>query len=191
MTIKEFRQWMAEGKPVVSGSEAHLLMHAMSDEAQRLTMQLNSHYHPMEERRAILSELWGFEVPASVSLFPPFYTDCGKNTMVGERTFLNAGCSFQDQGGITIGNDCLLGHRCTIATINHDQHPDRRGDMTFAPVRIADKVWIGANVTILPGVSIGEGAIIAAGAVVTKDVAPRTIVGGVPARWMKDVAGDE
>lgn len=191
MTLSEFRQWMADGRPVVAGSEAHLLMHAMSDEAQRLTMQLNQQYHTLAERRALLSELWGCAVPETITLFPPFYTDFGKNTTVGERTFINSGCSFQDQGGIGIGNDCLLGHNCTIATINHDPRPDHRGDMTFHPVRIADQVWIGANVTLLPGVSIGRGAIVAAGAVVTKDVPPLTIVGGVPAKVIKQISPEE
>ena len=74
-----------------------------------------------------------------------------------------------------------------IATLNHVEDPDRRADMVPSPVRIRDKVWIGANVTILPGVSIGEGAIIAAGAVVTKDVEPRTVVGGIPARILKRI----
>lgn len=187
MTIAEYKQWIAKGETVTAGSEAHILMHEMSDEAQRLTMQLNNQYHTMEERREILSQLWGIEVPESFGIFPPFYTDCGKNTTVGERTFINAGCSFQDQGGISIGNDCLIGHNCTIATINHDPDPDKRGDMVFLPVNIEDKVWIGANVTITPGVTIGKGAIVAAGAVVTKDIAPRIIVGGVPAKIIKEI----
>ena len=120
-------------------------------------------------------------------MFPPFYTDFGKNTVVGERTFINAGCKFQDQGGIFIGNDCLIGHNATLCTINHAQDPDRRGDMEFHPIRIEDKVWLGANVTILPGVTISEGAIVAAGAVVTRDVAARTVVGGVPAKVFKKI----
>lgn len=187
MTISEYKKMIAEGQPVIAGSEAHVLMHQVNDEAQRLTMQLNHQYHTMEERRAILSELWGFPVLESFSLFPPFYTDFGKNTTIGERTFINAGCSFQDQGGIFIGNDCLIGHNCTIATINHDEDPEKRGDMIFKSVRIGDKVWIGANVTITPGVIIGEGAIIAAGAVVVKDVPARTIVGGVPAKVIREI----
>ncbi len=95
------------------------------------------------------------------------------------------GCSFQDWGGIFIGDDCLIGHNCTICTVNHSKDPEHRGDMTCSPVKIGDKVWIGANVTILPGVSIGDGAIIAAGAVVTKDVMPKTIAGGIPAKQIK------
>ncbi|MDE6794818.1 MAG: sugar O-acetyltransferase, partial [Muribaculaceae bacterium] len=89
---------------------------------------------------------------------------------------------------IEIGDKCLIGHNCTICTVNHSQNPENRGDMTCQPVKIGNKVWVGANVTILPGVTVGDGAIIAAGAVVTKDVEPNTIVGGVPAKKIKDVA---
>ena len=97
------------------------------------------------------------------------------------------GCKFQDQGGIFIGKDCLIGHNATLCTINHNPNPEHRGDMTFKSIRIEDKVWLGANVTILQGVTIGEGAIVAAGAVVTTDVAPRTVVGGVPAKFIKKI----
>ena len=187
MTINEYKEFIASGQPVKAGSEAHLLMHQASREAQKITVRLNSEYHEPEEIRHLLSELWGYEVPESVGMFPPFNTDFGKNTTVGERTFINAGCKFQDQGGIFIGNDCLIGHNATLCTNNHAQDPDRRGDMEFHPIRIEDKVWLGANVTILPGVTIGEGAIVAAGAVVTKDVAARTVVGGVPARVIKKI----
>ena len=187
MTINEYKEFIASGQEVKAGSEAHLLMHQASREAQKITVRLNSEYHEPEEIRRLLSELWGYEVSESVGMFPPFNTDFGKNTTVGERTFINAGCKFQDQGGIFIGNDCLIGHNATLCTINHAQDPDRRGDMEFHPIRIEDKVWLGANVTILPGVTIGEGAIVAAGAVVTKDVAARTVVGGVPARVIKKI----
>ena len=171
MTIKEYKEFIASGQSVEAGSEAHLLMHHASREAQKITVRLNNAYHEPEEIRQLLSQLWGIEVPESVGMFPPFYTDC----------------KFQDQGGIVIGNDCLIGHNATLCTINHAQDPDRRGDMEFHPIHIGNKVWLGANVTILPGVTIGEGAIVAAGAVVTKDVAARTIVGGVPAKVIKKI----
>ena len=187
MTITEYKDYIASGQKVEAGSEAHLLMHWASSEAQKITVKLNNEFHEPKEIRSLLSELWGTDVPDSVGMFPPFYTDFGKNTIVGERTFINAGCKFQDQGGIYIGNDCLLGHNATLCTINHAQDPDRRGDMEFHPIHIEDKVWLGANVTILPGVTIGEGAIVAAGPVVTKDVPPRTIVGGIPAKVIKKI----
>lgn len=187
MTIEQFQKHIADGLPVENGSEAHLLMHQMSQEAIRLTMEINNKYHTPEELRRLFSELWAIDVPETFSMFPPFNTDCGKNTHIGERLFMNSGCKFQDQGGIFIGNDCLLGHNVTLCTINHNPDPDHRGDMIFAPIHIEDKVWIGANATILQGVTIGEGAIVAAGAVVTKNVAPRTIVGGVPARFIKNI----
>lgn len=187
MTVEEFKAYVAAGNSVAAGSEAHLLMHQMSQEALHRTAEINGRYHEPEQLRQLLAELWGTTLAEGVALFPPFYTDCGKNTQVGEGTFINMGCRFQDQGGIRIGRHCLIGHGATLCTINHAQHPDRRGDMTFGPIVVEDRVWIGANVTVLPGVRIGEGAIVAAGAVVNRDVAPMTIVGGVPARRLKDV----
>lgn len=187
MTVEGFRKQMAEGVLVENGSEAHLFMHAMSQEALRITAEINGSYHTPEQLHCLLEELWGHAVPDTVGMFPPFGTDFGKNTWIGERTFINMGCKFQDQGGVFIGNDCLIGHNATLCTINHNPDPEHRGDMSFKPIHIEDKVWIGANVTIVPGVTIGEGAIIAAGAVVTKDVAPRTVVAGVPAKFLKTI----
>lgn len=178
---------MNTGKPVVAGSPVHRKMHELSQEAIRITMEINNAYHSHDEIVALMSELTGTRIHDSFGLFPPFYTDCGKNLHIGERVFINSGCKFQDQGGITIGDDVLIGHNCVIATLNHVADPDRRGDMVPAPVRIGNKVWIGANATILQGVTIGDGAIIAAGAVVCKDVPPRSVVGGVPARLIKTI----
>lgn len=165
----------------------HQTMHAMSQRALRLTAKLNGEYHTPEQLRELMSQLICKPLDNEFGLFPPFYTDCGQNITIGRHTFINMGCSFQDWGGIVIGDDCLIGHNCTICTVNHSQNPDRRGDMTCAPVRIGNKVWIGANVTILPGVSIGDGAIIAAGAVVNRNVEQNTIVGGIPAKLIKQI----
>ncbi len=187
MTDKEFLSFAAAGNLIVAGSEIHKIMHAMSQRALSLTAVINNSYHSPEELRAIMSELIAKPLDDGFGLFPPFYTDCGQNITIGHRTFINMGCSFQDWGGITVGDDCLIGHNCTICTVNHSKDPERRGDMTCRPVKIGNKVWIGANVTILPGVTIGDGAIIAAGAVVTKDVEADTIVGGVPAKFIKSI----
>lgn len=187
MTTKEFIDIMDSGDVIPAGSPVHETMHRLSQEAIRITTELNSIYHTHAEIISLMSELTGRQIDESFGLFPPFNTDCGKNIHLGKRVFINSGCKFQDQGGIYIGDDVLVGHNCMIATLNHVEDPDRRADMIPSPVRIGDKVWIGANATILPGVTIGEGAIIAAGAVVTKDVEPRTVVGGVPAKLLKRI----
>lgn len=102
--------------------------------------------------------------------------------------FINSGCRFQDQGGISLGDDTLVGHNVVIASLNHHLDPALRATVIPAPVVIGRRVWIGANATIVPGVTIGDGAIIAAGSVVTKDVAPNVIVGGVPARQIRELS---
>lgn len=187
MKVDEFRKAMAEARYIPAGSELHLAFHAFSQEALKITAELNGSYHTPQEMRALMSRLTASEIDESFVLFPPFHTDCGKNTKIGKRVFVNAGCQFQDQGGITIGDDVLVGPQTIIATLNHDPDPDKRGGMFAKPVVICEKVWLGARVTICPGVTIGDGAIVAAGAVVTKDVQPRTVVVGVPAKAIKRI----
>lgn len=185
MDVTVFLNHLNAGKAVIGGSELHRYMHLVSDEARRINSELNNAYHDMEEIRALFAELTGKEIDETFALFPPFYTDCGKNITVGKRVFINAGCHFQDQGGITIEDDSLIGHNVVLATLNHGFSPDDRSSMYPAPIVIGKKVWIGSNATILPGVTIGDHAIIAAGAVVTKDVAENTVVGGIPAKFIK------
>ena len=185
MEREEFFERMAAGERVESGSDAHLLMHAFAREAQKITSELNTGYHTEEEIVLLMSRLTGREVDASFRLFPPFYTDCGKNIRFGKGVFVNSGCCFQDQGCIEIGDGALIGHQVVIATLNHDLDAAHRGDMHPKPVKIGKDVWIGAHATLLPGVTVGDGAVIAAGAVVTKDVPAHTVVAGVPARVIK------
>ena len=132
-----------------------------------------------------MSRLTGKPVDQAFGLFPPFYTDCGQNITLGKGVFINSGCRFQDQGGIEIGDGALIGHNVVLATLNHDFAPDRRGTLHPAPIRIGRGVWIGASATVLPGVTIGDGAIVAAGAVVTRDVPARSVAAGVPARVVR------
>mgnify|MGYP002623834815 CR=1 FL=1 len=187
MTIDEFRKRMAQPEPIEGGSDLHLQFHKYSQEALRITAEINGSYHEPAELRRLLSELWAIDMPESFGMFPPFYTDCGKNTHIGERVFINMGCKFQDQGGIYIDDDALIGHNATLCTLNHLSDPGQRAGMVAKPIHIGKRVWIGANVTVLQGVTIGDNAIIAAGAVVTKDVPPNTIAGGVPARVIKTI----
>ncbi|MBP5360492.1 MAG: sugar O-acetyltransferase [Bacteroidaceae bacterium] len=187
MNVQEFRDYMASRKPIKGGSEVHMMFHKLSQEALRITAVINGEYHTPEVLHSLLEKLWGHNVPKSVGLFPPFYTDCGKNTFVGERVFINMGCKFQDQGGITIDDGALIGHNVVLATLNHMLDPKKRAGMTYAPIHIGKNAWIGANATVLAGVTVGDGAVVAAGAVVTKDVEPNTIVGGVPAKVIKKI----
>ena len=178
---------MDSGEEIEAGSEYHLFMHALSQEALRITAEMNNAYHTPEELLALMRRLTGQPDFPSFGLFPPFYTDCGKNIHFGQNVFVNSGCRFQDQGGIWIGDNALIGHNAVLATLNHDPDPAKRGNLIPGRIVIGKNVWLGANVTVLPGVSIGDGAIIAAGAVVTKDVAANTVVGGVPARVIKTI----
>ena len=186
MDIKEFNSYLKKHGHVDGGSEAHTFMNESAQRALRLTAVINSSYHGPEELASLFSELIGKPVEG-FSMFPPFHTDFGLNITVGKGVFINSGCTFQDQGGISIGEGSLIGHQVSIATINHDMDPAKRASMSFRPVVIGKDVWIGDHASILPGVTIGDGAVVAAGAVVTKDVPPRTVVGGVPARVIKTI----
>ncbi len=187
MTVKEFTDYIKTHAYIKADGEAHECMHAAAAEARRITCEINNKFHTAEELRTLFSELIGKPVDETFSLFPPIYSDFGKNITVGKRVFMNEGCAFQDQGGIEIGDDCLIGHQVVIATLNHDPAPSERGSMIAAPVKLGRRVWVGAHATILPGVTIGDNAIVAAGAVVTKDVPANTVVGGVPAKFIKYV----
>ena len=187
MSLADLLDALNSGEPIRSDSPLHAVMHETSQEALRITGELNGSYHEPARVRELLADLTGTEVDETVTLFPPLTSDFGKNLRLGKRVFLNAGCRFQDQGGIEIGDDCLIGHNTLIATLNHDLAPSHRGDMHPGRVVIGRNVWIGANVTILPGVTIGDDAVVAAASVVTKDVPARTLVVGSPARAIRTV----
>lgn len=99
MNLEQFLEHLNSGKPVKGGSEAHLFMHGVSQEALKITAEINGSYHEPEQLRALFSRLIGQPVDESFAMFPPFYTDCVKNIHVGKRVFINMGCKFQDQGG--------------------------------------------------------------------------------------------
>lgn len=185
MELTEFLDYMNSGRVVADESSIHQYMCELSQEALRITTQMNGSYRTPEEIRVLFEQLTGKKVDESFCFFPPFYTDCGKNITVGKNVFFNSGCKLQDQGGITIEEGTLLGHNVVLATLNHSFDPAHRRDLCPAPIYIGKNVWIGANATVLPGVTIGNGAVIAAGAVVSKDVSENTVVGGVPAKIIK------
>ena len=190
MELEAFLQHVKERKPL-NTPEIYEFMNRASDEARRITFELNGAYHSMSEVRDLFARLFGKPVDPSFRVFPPFYTDFGKNITVGHNVFINACCHFQDQGGITLGDNCLVGHNVVFATLNHGFAPEERQSMLPAPIVVGRNVWIGSNSTILQGVTIGDNSIIAAGSVVTKDVPANAIVAGVPARFIRSISPEE
>lgn len=186
MTLNEFLQAVRTRRSLDS-PEIHHFMDEMSEEARRVTFTLNGSYHTPDEVRGLLSRLFGKEVDPSLRVFPPFYTDFGKNIKIGKNVFINACCHFQDHGGVVIGDDCQIGHNVVFATLNHGLAPEDRKTTYPAPIVLGKNVWIGSNATILQGVTINDNAVVAAGAVVTKNVAANTVVGGVPAKFIQNI----
>ena len=187
MELKDYLDYVNSGKRIIAGSEEHMFMTDLLHEALKITHRINNEYHTPEEIQELFAELTSTPVNRTLGVMPPFNTDCGKNIHIGENVFINSGCKMQDQGGIFIGNDVLIGHNACLLTLNHAKEADKRADMYPSPIHIEDRVWLGSNVTVLPGVRIGEGAIVAAGAVVTRDVEANTIAGGVPAKFIKRI----
>lgn len=135
----------------------------------------------------LMAKILGKELPESTTVLPPLYIDYGKPVTIGKGCFIQQCCTFFGRGGITIGNGVFIGPKCNLITINHDPNPDNRSTTYGRPIVIEDKVWIGINSTILPGVRIGYGSIVGAQSVVTKDVPPMTVVAGNPARIIKKI----
>lgn len=187
MELKELLEHFNNGDTLGEDMAVIELMRYYSREAQKITMKINTSYHEPEELAQLFSELIGKPVGEGFALFPPFYTDFGKNITIGDHVFINAGCKFQDQGGIVIGDGALIGHGVVLATLDHDLDPEKRQQLHPAPIRLGKRVWVGANATITSGVTVGDNAVIAAGAVVTKDVPANTVVGGVPAKVIKSI----
>jgi len=156
------------------------------NETFELLVQVNSSKNT-EEVRLLLNSVFGYVIDSSTTIFPPFYTNFGKHIKLGKRVFINHACSLLDLGGITIEDDVMIGPRVNITSENHPVNIVDRKTMLPSKVVIKKNVWIGAAATILPGVTIGENSVVAAGAVVTKDVPKNTVVAGVPAKIIKQL----
>ena len=153
----------------------------------RKATEMNTGYRTPEEVHEFMAEILGKPLPRSTTVLPPFYVDYGRPVRIGEDCFIQQGCTFFGRCGITIGNGVFIGPKVNLITINHDVNPENRSATYGKPIIIEDKVWIGINATILPGVRIGYGSIVGANSVVTGDVPPMTIVAGNPARIVRKI----
>ncbi|MFC9474701.1 DapH/DapD/GlmU-related protein [Nocardia sp. NPDC056952] len=169
---------LARGERVL-GAE-FTAMHERVLQVSALTSRLNG--LPFDDetgKAALLGEILGRPLPAGLTVYPPFYTDHGLNLDLAERVFINQGCTFLDYAGIRLGRGVMVGPKATFITMGHPVDPEeRRRFLTGAPIDVADNVWIGAGAMILPGVSIGRDAVIAAGAVVADDVPANSLMTG-------------
>lgn len=156
---------------------------AMSErvlEATALTSRLNVlPFDDVDGRARLLEQILGRPLPPRTTIYPPFFTDHGLHLDLGERVFVNQNCTFLDYAGIRLADRVLVAPRVTFITVGHPvDTDDRKVWLTGGPIDVHENVWIGAGATILPGVTIGRDAVVAAGAVVTDDVPPRSLVAG-------------
>lgn len=165
--------------------EAYKLRDA-SYATKKLLVQLNNSFDPAEIRD-VLSQITGSEIDESLAVFTPLYINYGKNTKIGKNVFINFDCVFLDLGGITIEDGVLIAPKVSLLSEGHPINPADRQSLVPGHIHIKKNAWIGAGATILPGVTIGENSVVAAGAVVSKDVPANTIVGGVPAKVIKSI----
>lgn len=177
---------LKSGEPIRLNDPEYFKINEVVVKAISLVNKLNQS-GDITKVRDLMSEITGQRLDESTTIFPPFYTNFGRFTQVGKNVFINHACSFLDLGGIIIEDDVLIGPQVKLVTENHPLDPEDRKTLIYKPIIIKQNAWIGAGVTILPGVTVGENAVVAAGAVVSKDVAANTVVGGIPAKFLKNI----
>lgn len=172
------------GEPIWLNDPQYHKINETVNRTIRLSVGLNASIN-IGQGRERLSDIIGTPIDESTTVFTPFHTNFGRFIQIGKNVFINHACSFLDMGGITIEDHVLIGPKVNLITENHPLDPADRRALICKPIIIKRNAWIGAGATILPGVTIGENAVVAAGAVVSRNVAPNTVVGGVPARIIK------
>jgi len=181
---KDIFQQLREGETIAPNHPQGYQLRNASFATKKLLVQLNNSADPGEIRN-LLSQITGSTVDETVVVFTPLYINYGKNTTIGKNVFINFDCVFLDLGGIAIEDDVLIAPKVSLLSEGHPVSPAHRQSLVPGRIHIKKNAWIGAGATILPGVTIGENAIVAAGAVVSKDVPANTVVGGIPANQLK------
>jgi acetyltransferase-like isoleucine patch superfamily enzyme len=177
---------LQSGEPIRLNDPEYHKINEVVHRTLKLSKKMNN-ADELETIRYYLGEIIGAKIDETTTIFTPFYTNFGKFISLGKNVFINHACSFLDMGGIVIEDDVLIGPKVNIITENHPSNPGDRKALITKSVTIKRNVWIGAGAIILPGVTIGENSIVAAGAVVSKDVPANTIVGGIPAKFIKSI----
>ena len=185
MNLELFKR-MSSGKPFRLDDPAFQEINDLKDRTLRLSVELNASTNT-DLLRERLSDIIGSKIDNSTTIFAPFFTNFGRYITIGKNVFINHACSFLDMGGITIGDNVLIGPKANLVSENHPIDPTQRNHLIGKPITIKNNAWIGAAATILPGITVGENAIVAAGAIVTKDVPDNTIVAGNPAKPIKKI----
>jgi acetyltransferase-like isoleucine patch superfamily enzyme len=183
---KDIFERLRNGEATAANSPEAYKLREASFATKKLLVQLNNSSDPAEIR-GLLSQITGSEIDESVAVFTPLYINYGKNTKIGKNVFINFDCVFLDLGGIIIEDDVLIAPKVSLLSEGHPLSPNDRQTIGPEPIHIKKNAWIGAGATILPGVTIGENAVVAAGAVVSKDVPANAVVGGVPAKTIKTI----
>lgn len=162
-------------------------IHLAKDQNEKFISEMNSGYHTPSETLAYLEKITGDKIAKSVTVSLPFYSDFGKHITFGDNIFINQNVTFVDLGGITIEDNVMIGPMSRLITVNHLVSPEKRRGLVAQPITVRENAWIGTNVTILPGITIGENSIVAADSTVTKDVPNNVIVAGTPAKVLKKI----
>ncbi|MGM1429520.1 DapH/DapD/GlmU-related protein [Sphingobacterium lactis] len=174
------------GKEIQSTDEQGYRMREASFATKALLVEMNNSHDPAEIRR-ILSEITSTEIDASVTVFTPLYINYGKHTIIGKNVFINFDCVFLDLGGIRIDDNVLIAPKVSLLSEGHPIDPTNRQNLIPKAIHIKRNAWIGAGATILQGVTIGENSVVAAGSVVSVNVPDNVIVGGIPAKVIKQL----
>ena len=183
---KDIFERLKKEKYISSNDSQGYLLREASFATKALLVPMNNSADPYEIRD-LLSRITGSAIDESTTVFTPLYINYGKNISIGKNVFINFDCVFLDLGGIVIEDHVLIAPKVSLLTEGHPIEAENRQSLTVAPIHIKKNAWIGANATILPGVTIGENSVVAAGSVVSKDVPDNTIVGGIPAKILKNI----
>jgi acetyltransferase-like isoleucine patch superfamily enzyme len=186
MQTTDIFERLSKGETVLPNDPEAYRMREESFITKKLLVQMNN-TADSNEIRSLLSQITGSEIDESVTVFTPLYINYGKHTKIGKNVFINFDCVFLDLGRITIEDNVQIAPKVSLLSEGHPTSIGDRHSLIPKPIHIKKNAWIGANATILQGVTIGENAIVAAGSVVSKDVPDNTIVGGIPAKFIKNI----